>query len=314
MMFPMPPAYPTVLHMLAAAGDAAPDLIALRCGDERLTYSEYVSCVAGFAFELGAARGGRVALIMANSIDAAVASFAILAAGTQLVPLNPAYTAHELRAILADAEPAAIVCDAILHDIVRALAAELGIGWVVVVDPVTRLTRWASAGLALPRFPEPSAFAILQYTGGTTGRSKGVNLSHASISTNVTQREALLPSADNDKILIVTPMYHSYAIAMGLLLAPYCRGTLSIVARYRTDETLRIPSIAACSITLFAGSPTLFVGLMAHESSSRRRTSRRCGCASPAPRRCRWRPCGAGKPRRAVASAKATARARPGRC
>ena len=101
----MPHVFPTVLHMLAAAGEAAPDRVALRCGEERLTYREYVSCVAGFAEELGAVRGGRVALIMANSIDAAVATFAILAAGAQAVPLNPAYTAHELRSILADAEP-----------------------------------------------------------------------------------------------------------------------------------------------------------------------------------------------------------------
>ena len=45
----MPHIFPTVLHMLAAAGDAAPERVALRCGEERLTYREYVSCVAGFA-------------------------------------------------------------------------------------------------------------------------------------------------------------------------------------------------------------------------------------------------------------------------
>ena len=59
------------------------------------------------------------------------------------------------------------------------------------------------------------------------------------MSTNVAQREALLPSGADEKILIVTPIYHSYAIAMGLLLAPYCRGTLSILPRYRPEDTLR---------------------------------------------------------------------------
>ena len=78
----MPHIFPTVLHMLAAAGDTAPERLALRCGEERLTYREYLSCVAGFAQALGGeVRGGRVALIMPNSIDAAVATFAILAAG-----------------------------------------------------------------------------------------------------------------------------------------------------------------------------------------------------------------------------------------
>src|SRR4051794_25892865 len=171
----MPHVFPTVLHMLAAAGDAAPERVALRCGEERLTYREYVSCVAGLAEELRDVRGGRVALIMANSIDAAVATFAVLAAGAQAVPLNPAYTAHELRSILEDAEPSVIVCDAALQNMIGPLAAELGIGRTIAVDAGARLTRWASQRLSLPALPEADALAILQYTGGTTGRSKGVN-------------------------------------------------------------------------------------------------------------------------------------------
>jgi long-chain acyl-CoA synthetase len=216
----MPHIHPTVLHMLAA-GDAAPQRLALRCGEEQLTYREYISCVAAFADALGKVQGERVALIMPNSIDAAVATFAILAAGAQAVPLNPAYTAYELRSILADAEPATIVCDATLKDMVGSLAAELGISRTFVVDAGSRLTRWASERRSLPTFPDPQSLAILQYTGGTTGRSKGVNLTHRAVSTNVAQREALLPSGADENILIVTPTYHSYAIAMGLLLARF---------------------------------------------------------------------------------------------
>ena len=265
MTFPMPHIYPTVLHMLEAAGDTAPDRVALRCADEQLTYREYLSCVAGFAHELGpGVSGGRVALIMANSIDAAIATYGTLAAHAQVAPLNPAYTAHELRSILSDAAPSAIVCDAASLDAVRPLADELGIGRIIAVGAATRLTRWAGEGRLLQSFPEPQSLAILQYTGGTTGRSKGVNLTHAAVSANVSQREALLPSGARERILVVTPMYHSYAIAMGLLLAPYCRGTLSILPRYRPDDTLR--TIEAHRISLFAGSPTLFVGLMAQEN------------------------------------------------
>jgi long-chain acyl-CoA synthetase len=261
----MPHVFPTVLQMLAAAADAAPERVALRCGDERLTYREYTSCVAGFAQNLrGEVRGERVALIMTNSIDTAIATFATLAAGAQAVPLNPAYTSHELRSILADAAPTAIVYDGVLKDMICPLATELGIGRIMEVDAHSRLTRWTGQYLSLPAFPEPHSLAILQYTGGTTGRSKGVNLTHQALSTNVSQREALLPCGDDEKILIVTPMYHSYAIAMGLLLAPYCHGTLSILPRYRPDDALR--TIETHGITLFAGSPTLFVGLMAHEA------------------------------------------------
>ena len=268
MSFVMPPANPTVLLILASAAEAAPDRIALRCGDEELTYRDYLSCVAGFAGELGEdVRGGRVALIMANAIDIAIAFYAVGAAGAQVVPLNPAYTAHELRPILQDAAPSVIVCDDALTDVVAPIATEIGITRLIRVGASKRLTAWQGQSIPLHSFPDPQSLSTLQYTGGTTGRSKGVNLTHAAVATNVAQREALLPSEDGERILVVTPLYHSYAIAMGLYLAAYCRGTLVILSRYRPADVLS--AIATHRITLFAGSPTLFAGLMGHEDFTR---------------------------------------------
>lgn len=263
MTAPMPHIYRTVVHMLSEAAGAAPDRVAIRCGSDELTYRDYLACVAGFANELGdSVRAGRVALIMANSVDMAVAFYAVGAAGAQIVPLNPAYTAHELRPILADAAPSAIVYDVALHDVIAPIAKDIGVTRLIAIGGDKRLLAWCGQDIALPPFPAPEALAILQYTGGTTGRSKGVNLTHAAISINVAQREALLPSEDGEHVLIVTPLYHSYAIAMGLFLTPYCRGTLTVLTRYRPDDVLRV--IEDDQITLFAGSPTLFVGLMGH--------------------------------------------------
>jgi len=260
----MPEAYPTVLHMLAAAAGAAPERLALRCNGDELTYREYLACVAGFAQELGEdVRGGRVALIMANSVDIAIAFYAVGAAGAQVVPLNPAYTAYELQPILADAAPSVIVYDDALHDVVSRIATQIGVARLIRIGPEKRLTAWRAQPVTRLSFPAPHTLSTLQYTGGTTGRSKGVNLTHAAVATNVAQREALLPSEDRERILVVTPLYHSYAIAMGLYLAVYCRGTLTILPRYRPEDVLKL--IADDRITLFAGSPTLFVGLMGHE-------------------------------------------------
>jgi len=104
---PLPRRYPTVVHALVDAARCAPDAPALICGDETLSYREYAACVAGLARELarGCTPGDRIAVLMANSIDIAIASFAVQAAGLQLVPLNPAYTPHELATILANAAP-----------------------------------------------------------------------------------------------------------------------------------------------------------------------------------------------------------------
>ena len=136
---------------------------------------------------------------MPNSIDAAVATFAILAAGAQAVPLNPAYTVHELRSILEDAEPSAIVCDAALQDLIGLLAAELGIGRTIVVDAGSRLTRWASAAPfaagfsrgALARHPAIHRWHDRPFQGRQSHPPRP--------STNVAQREALLPSGADEK-------------------------------------------------------------------------------------------------------------------
>jgi len=78
----------------------------------------------------------------------------------------------------------------------------------------------------------------------------------------VSQREALLPTAaDDERVLVVTPLFHVYAVSMGLYLAAYCRATLVIVARYRPETVL--DAIGRHRITLLGGSPTILSGLMA---------------------------------------------------
>ena len=82
--------------------------------------------------------------------------------------------------------------------------------------------------------------ATLQYTGGTTGRSKGVNLTHRAVATNVAQRDALLPSANNgERILCTMPLFHSYASAMCLHNAANCGGAIVILPKFAPE---------ACSI------------------------------------------------------------------
>ena len=96
-----------------AARDA-PQGEALVFGERRLDYAGYLASVAAFARELQSlgAAGGRVATLLANSIEACIAALGTLAAGAQQVPLNPLYTAYELAAILEDAAPLVLVVDA----------------------------------------------------------------------------------------------------------------------------------------------------------------------------------------------------------
>src|SRR5690606_1308169 len=172
----LPRVFPTVVHMLVEAAAEAPDREALVCGDERLSYAEYLRCVAGFAAELreAGAEGQRVALVMGNSPDICIATFATHMAGAQVVPLNPLYTAAELGPMLRDAEVRVLVCDTAVAERVEPVAASLGIPRVIRVGPgARRLTEWRNTETPLPQLPSPDDPATLQFTGGTTGLSKG---------------------------------------------------------------------------------------------------------------------------------------------
>ena len=267
----LPPVYPTVVHLLADAAARAGDRTALSFEGRSLTYAQYLRCVAGFAGELRdlGARGGRVALILGNSLEMAVAMFAVHAAGAQAVPINPIYTARELRHILGDAQPVAVVYDDQVEAALGPLRDELAIPHAVKVGAPAgrRLDVWCDdPRIRLPEpLPTPDMLAALQYTGGTTGVPKGVNITHGQMSVNIGQREALLPTRpDGERVLCVMPLFHVYAIAMALHLSAYCQASLAILPRYHPEVVLR--ALGDGRITILPGSPTIYTGLMAHEA------------------------------------------------
>lgn len=265
----LPEVYPTVVHMLLSAAQQAPQAEALVLDEQRLNYRQYLNCVGALTQELttSGVAGERVALILPNGLDICIATYAILAAGAQATPLNPLYTERELTDILADAKPKVLFYDHTRRETLAALAQKLGIEHAFAVGSgAGDFTQWRDQDFDLTQLePLPSAdsLAMLQYTGGTTGRAKGVNLSHRATAVNVSQREGLLPTArGSERILCAMPLFHAYALAMGLHLASYCRGSLIIRPRYHPEEVLE--TVERERITIFPGSPTIFTGVMAH--------------------------------------------------
>jgi len=263
----LPKVFPSVVHALVDAAARSPEQEALTFGMERLNYREYLRCVAGFRHELKALglSGGRVALLMGNSIDICITMFAIHAARAEAVPLNPAYTIRELLPMLEDAEPAAIIYDETLDDMVRTLAGRLELKHLISIgeNHGRRLTVWRNREdlNTLEELPADADPATLQFTGGTTGRAKGACINHYSTSVNLSQREAVLPARDDmERMLCVMPLFHCYAVAMCLHAMVYRRGTLLIMPRYHPQAV--IDALALEKITLFAGSPTIFTGLL----------------------------------------------------
>ncbi|OGA66916.1 MAG: hypothetical protein A3G81_29920 [Betaproteobacteria bacterium RIFCSPLOWO2_12_FULL_65_14] len=263
----LPKVHPTVVHMLADAAARSPSATALVVGDRRVDYAQYLRCTARFAHELGrlgAGRGERVALILGNSLDMPIAMFGVHAAGAQAVPINPAYTTRELSHILSDAAPIAVVYDAAIAATVEPLAASLGIRHTLSLKGDSLVgTAGEDATLPLP-LPAPDDLASLQYTGGTTGLPKGVDITHGQMAVNISQREAALPTrADDESVLCTMPLFHVFAVAMCLHLAAYCRGKLVILPRYKPEAVL--DAMSAEHISRLPAGPTIFIGLLNHE-------------------------------------------------
>ncbi|RVT42270.1 class I adenylate-forming enzyme family protein [Sphingobium algorifonticola] len=265
----------TTLAPLDRAIAERPEAVAVRMGDIALNYADYGHAVAMLAADLvmrGAA-GGTVAIILRNSIALAVAIFAAQRAGAACATLNPDYTLHELTPMLADAAPQLVLCHADRLTEMMAVAPAHAQVMPIPEDRTFLANLFARDMASLPAFPTiaPNTLAVLQFTGGTTGRAKGVELTHRAIATNIAQREAVLPTDFGDeRILCFMPMFHSFAAAMCINLSAYASGTLVILPRYRPDWV--IEAIAHHRITRLPAGPTVFNGLIAQDALTREGT------------------------------------------
>ena len=276
----------SVVHMLRDAAAEHPRHWALRFEGERLNYAEYAGLVGAFAHELRdrVAPGARVVLLLQNSLDLAVATYAVHALRAQVVALNPAYGERELAAMLHDADPCLVLAD-------EGVRAELG---ALCAAPVQRLDggksllRLRATPAPLPgALPSHEDLATLQFTGGTTGRSKGVDILHRHLAFNLAQREAWLPTRRGEEVMLCTmPLYHVSAVAMCLHLCAYAASELVIHCRFDAREALR--ALAEDGITLMSAAPAIFHDLLQQPDLARVAQGRLRACysgAAPLPAR-----------------------------
>lgn len=262
----------TVSSLLRECTERYADAEAVVCGGLRLRYRDLQRAVTGLAVRLsqGGAGGQRVAVVMGNGAAIVVALHAVWEAGGQAVPLNPDYTERELTEILEDAEVHAVLCGEDQHARLGPLFERCSrTPPMVLGDDAVRQLAGENPGVPALPLPDADSVGIVQYTGGTTGRSKGVMLTHRSLAVNVLQREAAIPMEHGrERILCVTPLYHAYATAMALFPALSSGGTLVILPRFKPEPVF--DAIEQERITLFAGAPSIYNALVAHPEFQRR--------------------------------------------
>ena len=258
---------------------------------------------AAYLQSLGLQRGDRVALMMPNIPQYPVAVAAVLRAGFVVVNVNPLYTARELEHQLKDSGAKAIVIienfaktlqdgmpgSAVQHIVLCAMGDELGLlkGWLVnyVVRSVKKmvpafslpgavrfndaLAKGRGASFNAPQL-KPDDMALLQYTGGTTGVSKGAVLLHKNIIANVLQSEAWnepamkkVPAGEQPTSICALPLYHIFAFTVNMMLSMRTGGKTVLIPNPR-DLKATLKELSKHRFHSLPAVNTLFNGLANH--------------------------------------------------
>lgn len=261
------------------------DKVAFYCAQEQITFSELKqqsSALAGyFEHALGLNRGDRIAIQLPNIIAYPVAVWAAWRAGLVVVNTNPMYTVPELTHQLNDAGARAIVTLNDLRGVVDTVMGATALEHIVVADfpgvkPSTEaqpdhVTHFADAlvrGLDTPcSNPDVSMddVAVLQYTSGTTGLSKGAVLTQANLysSSLMTKRMFNDPCPETAMVIAPMPVYHIYGFTGNVLNVFFGGGTSVLIPNARDIDSL-ITAFLSYPVTSIAGVNTLYVAMMAH--------------------------------------------------
>ncbi len=296
--------YASLVALCEAAWTSFPDKHAFGNFSSYLTYTELDRLSGAFAaylqHDVQVRPGDRVAIMMPNTLQYPVAMLGILRAGGVVVNTNPQYTPRELRHQLVDSGVQCIVVFqnmlATVHEIIgdtairTVITTELGdlfpFPKSLIFDRAARHGRAKFTGafdvevssfnevLKLgakvtldPPIMEPDDLAFLQYTGGTTGVSKGTMLSHGNLVANVLQVTAWFSDsveAGREIVITALPLYHIYALTVNCFSFLHLGGMNYLITDPR-DTTRFIKELSRVPFTAITGVNTLFSALLAHE-------------------------------------------------
>jgi long-chain acyl-CoA synthetase len=287
----------TLAEGLSQTASRMPDNPALVFQGKTITYKELdlmVSKLASALKSLGIGPGDRVALLLPNLVQTAVGIYAALRLGAIASPNNPLYTDRELEHQLKDSGAKVLICWDILVPRMLKLREKTGVQKIVschVRDylpfPLKQLFPLIKRDLHLktPRergvceftdllnshepineqySPNMDDTAVLIYTGGTTGVSKGVELTHGNLSSNCQQMRAWCPDfrEGQEVVLGCLPLFHSYGLTVVLNMAILYGWSIVLIAKPEAKPILE--AVDKYKVTLIPGVPTLFNAIINH--------------------------------------------------
>lgn len=289
--------------MLDDAAEKYPQRLAVIFQNTRITYKalrEKAELFAGALRRAGVKPGERVAVMLPNLPQTIIAFWGVLKAGAVAVMTNPLYMEKELVQNLSDAGASHMVLLDLLWPRVAALRERLPIRTFIVTGiadalsfPLNLLYRlkqrrsqpavpqndgavhfWKRFCRGAQRHTEPVAspredLVLLQYTGGTTGISKGVELTHANIGTNCRQVLDIInvTAREHHTFLSLMPFFHVYGLTICMIIPVYLASTILPLPRYVPQDVLKL--IAKYRPTVFPGAPSVYMSLLQQKDLAR---------------------------------------------
>ncbi|MCP4270673.1 MAG: AMP-binding protein [Gammaproteobacteria bacterium] len=296
-----PDQYSSLTAIIEEAMENYPQKVAFSNMGTNLTYKQLDKKSRQFAsylqHRLHLKKGARVALMMPNILQYPIALFGILRAGMVAVNVNPLYTRRELRHQLSDSGAEAIVILANFAHVLADVIDETPVRRIIITEladmcpwPKRIFVNWVIKTIKkmVPKFYFPhyecfldalhksskkahtkvdinhSDIAFLQYTGGTTGVSKGAVLTHKNMVSNVLQAEAWFKTFINtDREIVITalPLYHIFSLTANCLFFSKVGG-LNVLITNPRDMPGFVKELKKWPFTGFTGVNTLFNGLL----------------------------------------------------
>ena len=298
--------YPSLVALLEEGFAKYGDKVAYSFMGKEVSFAQtdrLSQSLAAYLQTLGLAKGDRVAIMMPNVPQYPVTVAAILRAGFVVVNVNPLYTPRELEHQLKDSGAKAIVIienfaatleecisnTPVKHVVLCAMGDQLGFLKGAIVNHVVRNVKKMVPPFNLPqavRFNDavaqgeraklvrpdikPDDVAVLQYTGGTTGVSKGAVLLHRNVIANLLQSEAwnapamaTMPAGEQPVYVCALPLYHIFAFTVNMMLGMRT-GAKNILIPNPRDLPAVLKELAKHQIHSFPAVNTLFNGLANH--------------------------------------------------
>jgi long-chain acyl-CoA synthetase len=298
----------SIADLMVASCKKFADRPAFTCMDKTISFAELDEksrYVAGYLQSKGLKKGARVALMMPNILQYPVALMAVLRAGYTVVNVNPLYTPRELEHQLKDSGAEAIVIlenfattlekvvknTSVKHIIVASMGDMLGTLKGAIVNLVVRRVKKMVPAWSLPghvKFNEAlnagrtatfrpadvghDDIAFLQYTGGTTGVSKGAVLLHRNVLANVAQNAIWVEGAFIDQprpermiYVCALPLYHIYALTVNAIMGMQ-QGAENVLIPNPRDIPAFVKELGKYKINIFPGLNTLFNALLNNEA------------------------------------------------